>query len=372
MEFDAIVIGAGPAGATAAQLLAAGGRQVALVEKDTFPRRKVCGEFLSAPSHAVLDLCGVGAAFRAQAGPVVRRIGLFSGDTIVIAPQEKDWGQALGREHLDTMLRDAAMAAGAHLFQPAELVTLQRRGADYHCRLKIGDGENTIAAPIIIAAAGSWRTKPPLAVLRPECPSDLLAFKAHFCGGAPAPGLMPLLAFAGGYGGLVQSDGGRLSLSCCIRRDALAAARRPGERAGDAVLRHIKDSTHGVAAALDGAVLQENVLAAGPIRPGIRPRFAGGIFFTGNLAGEAHPVIAEGISMAIQGAHLLGRLLLAQGPGAAAAYEAGWLRAFGPRLVAASLFARAALGARRPATTLVKAVPALLTWGAALSGKGMA
>jgi flavin-dependent dehydrogenase len=199
----------------------------------------------------------------------------------------------------------------------------------------------------------------------------LLAFKAHFTAGALAPGLMPLLAFPGGYGGLVQSDSGLLSLSCCIRRDVLTAIRQQSERAGDAVLRHLRASTRGIDAALDGTVLHDAILAAGPIRPGIRPRFADGIFFTGNLAGEAHPVIAEGISMAIQASHLLARLLLAQGASAGPAYAAGWLRRFGPRLTAASLFAHVAMGARAPATALVKAAPSLLTWGAALSGKGM-
>jgi flavin-dependent dehydrogenase len=117
-------------------------------------------------------------------------------------------------------------------------------------------------------------------------------------------------------------------------------------------------------------VLHGAILAAGPIRPGIRPRFQDGIFFTGNLAGEAHPVIAEGISMAIQASHLLARLLLAHGPGAGHAYAAQWLRRFGPRLAAASLFARVAMHARAPATALVRAAPSVLNWGAALSGKG--
>jgi flavin-dependent dehydrogenase len=366
MRFDAIVIGAGPAGATAARLLAAGGWRVALVEKEAFPRRKVCGEFLSTPTHAVLDACGVGAAFRDLAGPIVRRIGLFSGDTVVTARQQRDWGRALGREHLDTLLRDAAVTAGAELFQPAELIALRRDGANYHCRLKTGD---EIAAPIVIAAAGSWLVKPPLAVTAPEKPSELFAFKAHFSGGALTPGLMPLLAFPGGYGGLVASDGGRLSLSCCIRRDVLAAIRRQGEAAGEAVLRHLAATTRGVAAALEGTAPAGTVLAAGPIRPGIRRRFDGGIFFTGNLAGEAHPVIAEGISMAIQASHLLARLLLQQGAAAGPAYAAAWLRRFGPRLWAAALFAQAACHARAPATALVKTAPSLLTWGAALSGK---
>ena len=115
---------------------------------------------------------------------------------------------------------------------------------------------------------------------------------------------MPLLAFPGGYGGMVHSDGGRVSLSCCIRRDALERCReRSGNRrAGDAVLHHIQSSCAGVRHALQRATLDQAWLAAGPIRPGIRDRYADGIFRIGNCAGEAHPIVAEGISMAMQSA----------------------------------------------------------------------
>ena len=46
--FDAVIVGAGPAGSTAAILLARAGWRVALVERQTFPRRKVCGECIAA------------------------------------------------------------------------------------------------------------------------------------------------------------------------------------------------------------------------------------------------------------------------------------------------------------------------------------
>jgi flavin-dependent dehydrogenase len=371
MDFDAIVIGAGPAGSVAAQLLAADGRKVALVEKDAFPRRKVCGEFLSAPSLSVLEACGVGGDFHHLAGPMVRRIGMFCGAATVTAPAERNWGRALGREHLDTMLRDAAAKAGASLFQPATVAQLHRRRDGHVCCLEMNGASLEIAAPIVIAAAGSWRMKPPFAVEAPPRPSDLLAFKAHFHGGSLPPGLMPLLGFPGGYGGLVASDGGRLSLSCCIRRDILAAVRRPGERAGEAVLHHIRATTRGAELVLREAALSEPVLSAGPIRPGMRPRFEQGIFFTGNLAGEAHPVIAEGISIAMQGSFVLAGLLRRHGGKAGPLYAAAWRRQFGPRLAWAALVARAVLSARAPSTALVKAVPALLGWGALLSGKNV-
>ena len=52
--YDAAIVGAGPAGSTAARLLARAGWSVLLVEKAMFPRRKVCGEFISATSTPLL------------------------------------------------------------------------------------------------------------------------------------------------------------------------------------------------------------------------------------------------------------------------------------------------------------------------------
>ena len=44
---DVVVVGAGPAGSTAATLLARAGADVLLLEKSTFPRDKVCGDGLT-------------------------------------------------------------------------------------------------------------------------------------------------------------------------------------------------------------------------------------------------------------------------------------------------------------------------------------
>ena len=286
---------------------------MALVEKAQFPRRKVCGEFISATTMPVLKDCGVAVPFIAAAGPLVTRVGIYAGKAMLAASREQAWGRALGREHLDVMLRDAALEAGAELFAPVEVMTVERDSDGFTGTLDDGRG---IAARTVIAACGSWNAKGIFTVPQDApSPSDLFAFKAHFSGGALPAGLMPLLAFPGGYGGLVHTDAGRTSLSCCIRRDAMAAVRaRHGGKAAEAVLAHIMETTRGVQAALGDATLQGNFLSTGPIHPGIRPRFEDGIYFTGNIAGEAHPVIAEGISMAIQSSGLLARLLIAPRP----------------------------------------------------------
>ena len=193
---------------------------------------------------------------------------------------------------------------------------------------------------------------------------------------------MPLLAFPGGYGGMVHTDHGRVSLSCCIRRDMLESCRKrwPQLKAGEAVLAHIKANCKGVAEAVAPATLDGNWLSAGPLRTGIRGFGQRGLFAVGNAAAEAHPIVAEGISMAIQSAHLLCEQLIAcrvRHPSAAlletihAAYEAAWRRNFSGRLQMAALYAHLfmrPLGARLAAVTL-KLAPELLTRGARWSGK---
>ncbi|HYS46789.1 MAG TPA: NAD(P)/FAD-dependent oxidoreductase [Rhizomicrobium sp.] len=367
MRYDVVIVGAGPAGSSAARLLAQAGWKVALVEKTEFPRRKVCGEFISATTMPVLKDCGIAASFIAAAGPQVTRVGAYAGKAMLEAPGEKALGRALGREHLDLMLRDAAISAGAALFQPAEVVELRREEGDRVCVL---DDGRELAARIVIVACGSWNAKGIFAVPNDKArPSDLFAFKAHFLDSALPPGLMPLLAFPGGYGGLVHSDAGRTSLSCCIRRDALARARkRHGGKAAQAVLAHILETTKGARLALGDAVLDGGFLSTGPIHPGIRARVDDGVFFTGNIAGEAHPVIAEGISMAIQSSGLLAKLLIAH---RGEIYAREWKRRFGPRIRAASVFAHLAMSGsgRLASTAVLAAAPRLLGLGARLSGK---
>ena len=68
-SYDAIVVGAGPAGSAISILLAEAGWAVALVERKCFPRRKVCGECIAASNIPLFDALGMGARFDEDAGP---------------------------------------------------------------------------------------------------------------------------------------------------------------------------------------------------------------------------------------------------------------------------------------------------------------
>ena len=387
--FDAVVIGAGPAGSAAAILLARAGWSVALVEKDTFPRRKVCGECLAASNLPLLDELGISEEFEAAAGPQLSRVALMSGDCTIEArlPAARTgshpWGRALGRETLDVLLVQQAHAAGVTVYQPWSVQAIEGVPGDWRCRIRAAqpDVSSVLQARVAIDAHGSWQALPSARQgrRRTTSGSDLLAFKANFRNAHLADGLLPVLAFDGGYGGMVVADGGVTTVACCIRRDRLDACRHaaPGLRAGDVVEGYLRSQCRGVREALRPATRIGPWLAAGPLDPGIRVDAHGGPFRIGNAAGEAHPIIGEGMSMALQSAWLLARCLLDAGrtngapPAArqsavARRYAAQWRRQFAPRLLFAAGFAHLAMrpDATFPMLGLARAWPGMLTLGA--------
>ena len=396
-RFDAVVVGAGPAGAATAILLARAGWSVALVERQRFPRRKVCGECIAASNLPLLDALGVGAAFGRLAGAELRRVALMRGSETIVAPlpaadgAAQRYGRALGREHLDTMLAREAESAGATLLQPWSLQSIEGDSGRFRLRVQpVGAAADAVSldAALVVAAHGSWEPLPSeRAVLRrARKPSDLFAFKANFRAAKIDADLLPVLSFDGGYGGMVVADDGLATLACCIREDRLERDRDavPGERAGSVVEAILRRECAGVAAALEGASREGAWLATGPIRPGVRLGANDGVFRVGNAAGEAHPIVGEGISMALQSAFVLASLVAPEreallDPASAAmarsrllqTYESRWRQRFARRLGIAAAFAQFAMRPweAKAAWPVVEAWPGLLTRGARWSGK---
>jgi flavin-dependent dehydrogenase len=417
---DALIIGAGPAGCASAILLAQAGWRVLLVEQSVYPRQKVCGECISAGNLDLFDALGVGEAFRDMAGPELSRVGWMGSSRLLAAEFPAcsaggyPYGRAVGRDRLDLLLAGRARSLGVELVQPAKVREVHGLPGDFAVDIetrpsgKSGTGRTirrveTRHARVLIDAHGSWEPAPfegAPAVPPGDAPkraSDLFAFKASFDDSLLAPGLLPVISVDGGYGGMVVAEAGRTTLACCIRRDRLRACREslPGAAAGEAVGAFLQRSCAGVRDALEHARQVGPWLSVGPIRPGIRvggdppgrtapgrgPRGRSGeVFLVGNAAGESHPLIGEGIGMALQSAHLLAAHLTAQRPDALDAprsrevsrrYARAWRAAFAPRVRFAAAAAQAAMEPRLASVShaLVRRWPALLTRAARWAGK---
>lgn len=402
-DADALVIGAGPAGASTAILLAKAGWRVMLAEQQVYPRQKVCGECLTGGCLALLDDLGVGRAVMDKAGPELRMVGWMSSSSTAVAdfPTCTDgpyrYGRALGRDRLDALLLGRARALGVEILQPAKVRAVRRNADRFDCEIEAyGTRSHNVARPrnslhicvsIVIDGHGSWETgpeqgkdEPSLRALRSS--SDLFGFKASFYQSALPRGLLPVLGFRGGYGGMVVAEDDRLTLACCIRRDTLrdCRARIPGAPAGVAITQHLHDSCRGVREALDHAQLAGCWLSVGPLRPGIRIGKTQGSFPVGNAAGETHPLIGEGINMALQSAYLLTSELTKQPVSAIDVsrfreihrdYGAAWRSAFANRLRLAAAFAHLAMrpALSVPATAVLRRWPLMLAEAARWAGK---
>jgi flavin-dependent dehydrogenase len=387
---EVLVIGGGPAGSATAILLVQAGFRVALLERQRFPRPKVCGEYLSLTNWPILRAMGLASAFHAMAGPEVRRVGLLAGTATLSAelPRppgwEECWGRALSRDKLDSLLLERAAELGVELFQPWSAVNFEREGPGQRLLARSLETQESreLRAPVIVAAHGSYEPGPlPTQLPASRRGGDLLAWKARFREVDLPAETMPLLSFPGGYGGLVQAAGGLWTLSACLRRDVVSRLPRSrGQPAGEAVLAHMRRGCPALERALSSARREGRWLSAGPIRPGIRAGYREGAFLVGNAAGEAHPVVAEGITMALQSAWLLaGRLAAWKGRlgseegrrRAGAEYQLLWRRSFAPRIRASSLFARWAMNRAGVSALLplLRRFPGLLTRGALWSGK---
>jgi flavin-dependent dehydrogenase len=271
------------------------------------------------------------------------------------------------------------------VFQPASATTLHLNSGSICCGIVSEEGKKEIQANIGIIAHGSWDTSSlPTQHHHPAKESTLLGFKAYFANSSLPDDLMPLLTFRGGYGGMVMGAKSRLSVSCCICRDVLGRLRSQAKvkDAGTVIQEYLTGSCRGALEVLAGSQRIGSWLAAGPIRPGIRTLAGNRLFHVGNAAGEAHPIVAEGISMALQGAWLLADYLIQHRRSCGMnnwrrceeAYDQNWRRCFARRIGTAKLLASWSQSQAlvEISVPLIRWLPRVLTWGAVLSGKSFA
>ncbi len=315
----ALIVGGGPAGATTAWMLARAGIETLVVERATFPRDKPCSEFLSPQASRLLEEMGVldgieraGAA--RLAGMLVR-----APDGACLTGRYRaghgwrgwrDVGLAIRRRVLDTMLLQAAGAAGARVVQGARVIDVTRTGAGRvsGVRLHLPDEPPVeIEAGVVVGADGLRSiVSRRLGLARRRGWPRRIALVSHYRGVAGMGELGEMTVDREGYSGLADVGGGETNVAVVI------PAARAAALAGDATgfFERWIAARPALAARFRDAERSTPVVACGPFASRARRAWAPGAALVGDAADFFDPFTGEGIYAALRGGELLAPYLV--------------------------------------------------------------
>ncbi len=173
-DFDVVVIGAGPAGATAAYVAAQAGFRTAIIEKQDLHRPKVCGGLVTTPcAEIVRKTFGQDIATEALVTPGVLSVylipptGLRDGFS-----QSHKKIYNVSREKFDGWLTDQAVGAGVEPHAKTQLLNLKAEGHRVFIHVKGPKGSESLTSPFVIGADGVYSSV--RRSIRPDYPNFLM------------------------------------------------------------------------------------------------------------------------------------------------------------------------------------------------------
>ncbi|MDT4895597.1 MAG: hypothetical protein QOH25_674 [Acidobacteriota bacterium] len=361
-NYDAVIVGGGPAGTSAAIHLATRGGRVLLAEQKKFPRAKLCGEFISPECLEHFERLGVADKMLEAGGCELTETRFYSrSGRSVNVPSEWFGGvhtSALGlsRAEMDARLLARARAVGVEVLEETQATGLLLEGKRVRgVSLKTGGRLLEINALVAVDATGRARalarrvesegqTNKSAHVRRPS----LVAFKAHLENAGGARSHCEIYFYKGGYGGLSRVEN-NLSNLCFIAsaRDVRACGNDAGR-----VMREVLMKNARAAQTLTGSRAPAGWLAVALEGFGRRQLVpAAGLLAIGDAASFIDPFTGSGMLMALESGELAAQTvachlaMLRQGgtfDEPAAAYRALYQKTFGARLRVCALMRRAA------------------------------
>jgi len=160
MTYDAIVVGAGPAGSIAAAALAQAGRRVLLIDRVTFPRDKTCGDAIQAGALELLRQIGYTGPIDPEHFTPIRDWTIEAPSRVVVRAVLQTGGHdpyIARRTHFDNLVYQQAIANGAESCQAQVMQPIQEGGRIVGVIAKPQGSKDTVElrAPITIAADGA-------------------------------------------------------------------------------------------------------------------------------------------------------------------------------------------------------------------------
>lgn len=306
-DFEVIIVGAGPAGSTLAAFLGRRGISTLLLDKDGFPRDKVCGEYMSPETSATLERSGVLDRVEASPHRKLRGILVHSYDgtrsrgsyrTIAGHAPHRPYGLAIRREIFDEILfRHAVSHPSVTAIQGFRVDDLLREGdqvvgvrgpqGQYRARIVVGaDGVRSVVARCLGLS---------------EFAQDLQKFAmAGYWSGMEHEDYGELHMGHPGYFALAPVDRDLVNINFVVDKSAAVEAR--GDVEGF-YRRHLQANPR-LAPRLKGATLVGKVRATGPMARRCHGATAPGALLIGDAAEFVDPFTGEGLFIAMRSAEL--------------------------------------------------------------------
>lgn len=294
-EWDAVVIGAGPAGCLAARGIAERNRSVLLVESKAFPRPKVCGGCLNENSLSTLREAGA-MPYIDDLGPVpLTGFCLAAGGRN--ATLSLPGGVAVSRAAMDAALARAAVDSGAE-FLPETTAAVGDVSEDCRSiRLESHGESRDVSARIVVAATGlSGRSLSRLEGFQSEEEADSRIGVEATISEFPAfygPGVIFMAVASGGYVGLTRVEDGRLNVAAAVDAAAMRGAGGPAA----ACRQILEDVGFPYAKGMPEAEWRGTM----KLTRRTARRAGERLFLVGDAAGYVEPFTGEGMAWALAG-----------------------------------------------------------------------
>jgi len=295
---DVAIIGAGPAGCTAAMILARAGWSVQIIEQHRFPRDKVCGECISALGIDIARRIGVADSLLRLGAVQLRASKLIApnGEAATIELPRPMWG--LSRCAMDACLLEAARESGARLLQPARCEKIvPGRSPGLIVRDLASNAIQSLAASRLLICDGKGLTSS----------SAELGIKAHFVHVDGEAGAISLFGVAGHYVGVAPIEQNRWNVAMSVPAARVAQFR--GDL--DAMFDRLKLENVALARVFRNARRAGSWLASPLPRFAVESQWMDGTIPLGNAAAALDPIGGEGIGLAMQSAEIAARELIA-------------------------------------------------------------
>jgi geranylgeranyl reductase family protein len=318
-RWDVVVVGAGPAGATTALLLARAGASVLLLDRARFPRDKACSEYLSPATTEILVRLGGGIVDAVEGSAHAKLYGMK-----VVAPGgaamcgrfrggPRPYSFALPRTTFDSILVTAAARAGARVCEATTVDNLVwENGAVAGVVAHSRSGQRiTWNTRVVVGADGLRSVVARRLRLVRSSPPRRVAFSAHVGDVTGIDGVGELHVGARGYVGLGPIGGGITTVALVVPLSAVRRSRSEGRDFRRDFFIEL-ERFPGLAGRFDPRRLVRGVLATGPFAQWSRTATAsgGGALLVGDAADFFDPFTGQGIYAALRGAELAAECLI--------------------------------------------------------------